>query len=160
MSENKETVGKIARDLMMKEPETRSPIDIQREVHKEFESNLIEAAERGKKEVVGDFYLVVITKKERLLENVLRNYFYFRRSCPTPEWDQTVYKYHRSADHIEFLWTVPSRDTCAIMLQNKAYVPAEERELLNFVVQYEDGTLFRLAKKLNGEMADSPLLEK
>jgi len=55
------------------------------------------------------FYVCVITKKERLMDNVLRNYFLARSTCPTPQYDQTVYKYHRDSGAIQFLWVLPSK---------------------------------------------------
>ena len=38
-------------------------------------------------------------------------------------------------------------------------VPPEEFEILGYIMKYKDGRLLKLAKKLNGEKADSVLLE-
>jgi hypothetical protein len=134
-------------------------IDQQREMQKDYEKNFIECLERGKKAIDGDFYLVVETKKERLLVNVLRNYFFYRHSCPTPTYDTAVYKYHRSSDTIEFLWTVPSRDTCELLRDNALEVAPEERDLLHFVLDFYQGTLLARAKKMNNEQAETSLLQ-
>src|ERR1700691_2980131 len=107
---NRETVGKISSELLQKEPETRDPIEIQREVHKQYEAEIFECIERGKKLFPGDFYVEVVTKKERLMQNVLRNYYFPILACPTPTYDQTVYKYHFWDERIEFLWVVPAKD--------------------------------------------------
>ena len=106
-----------------------------------------------------DFYVVVNTKKERLMDNVIRNYFYHRKSCPTPEWDQVVYKYKYSSGELEFMWVVPSMHTCKMFKENLLSIDKKEKELLQFVLDYEDGTLFRLAKKENGERDETPLLK-
>jgi hypothetical protein len=45
------------------------------------------------------------------------------------------------------------------MTENAIAIPESERELLNFVLDFQDGTLLKLAKKLNGEEEDSPLLK-
>lgn len=156
----KDTVGKIASDLMQKEAPTRDPIELQREMHKDYVTHIHDAIFRGKQDFSGDFYIVVVTKKERLMENVIRNYFFPRRSCPTPEWDQTVYRYKRADDLIEFLWVVPSKDTCQLFKQNALQITPEEKELLGFVMDFTDGTLFKLAKKLNREKLQSPILEQ
>jgi hypothetical protein len=157
MSDEK-TMGAVARDLMLKEPETRDPVEIQRATEEDYIKNLIECAEAHKKIFTHDFYIIVLTKNERLLHNVFRNFFYARISCPTPEYDQSVYRYNRHNDNIEYIWTVPSKEACAHLELNKNEVVESERGLLKFVLEFADGTLHNLAKKLNKEMPDSPLL--
>jgi len=148
----RETVGKIATDLKKNEADnTHSPTEQMREQLTEYDANIHLCLEEGKNEKLGDFFVVVLTKKERVLDNVLRNYFFHRYTCPTPEWDQAVYKYHRAGDHLEFLWVVPSRDTCQYMADNALTIDKEQRELLNFVLDFNDGTLLQRAKQLNGE---------
>lgn len=149
---SEKTVGEHSLELMQKKPDTRDPIALQREIQKNFIDELSTCAESGKKEIDGDFFLVVLTKKERLMPNVLRNYFGFRRSCPTPEWDQTVFRYHKEGDHIEFLWVVPSKDTCELFKNNVLQIDDNEKDLLRFILDFDDGTLLELAKKLNKEV--------
>lgn len=156
----KNTVGAIAVDLMQQEAPTRNPIELEREMHKPYEQQVIDAVNRGKQELLGDFYIVVLTKKEPLLPNVLRNYFFARKSCPTPEYDQTVYSYDRAKDTLTYLWVVPSKDTCELFRANRAIIAQEEYGLLQNVLSFYDGSLFALAKKLNNERADSPLLDR
>ncbi len=121
-----------------------------------YESNLKEAIERGEKEYSYDFFVVVLTKKERLLHNVIRNYFMTRATCPTPEYDQAVWYYHRESGLPEFIWVVPSKDACMSMRTNALMTLPEEKELLNFVLEFYDGTLLVRAKKLNNELGDEP----
>ena len=159
MSEEKrDTVGKISLELSQKAPETRDPIEQMREQLTDYEKNIVDCVMRCRQEFEGDFYVVVATKKERLMQNVLRNYFWGRLTCPTPQYDEAVYKYDRNAEEVQFLWVVPSKDTCEVMKAHAMEVIAEERELLDFVLKFYDGTLLRVAKKLNGERDDSPLL--
>jgi len=155
----KPTVGKIATDLLAKPEIGHTVIDQMQENLTDYDKNIFLCVENAKKTFPGDFYVVVECKKERLLENVLRNYFFARLSAPTPGWDQTVYKYHRKRDALEFLWVVPSKDACEYMTINKQYIPESEYELLRFVLSYNDGTLLKIAKKLNGEADDRPLIE-
>ena len=156
---NRDTVGKISLALSEKQPETRDPIEIEREVHKDYEKHINDCIQRHKNTIDGNFYVEVITKKERLMPNVLRNYFFATQACPTPTWDQTIYKYHRSQDIIEFLWVVPSKDTVELFLQNALQIADNEKELLQFILKFTDGSLLKLAKKLNGEVEDSPFLD-
>ncbi len=155
----KETVGKVASDLMMKTPETTSPVEQMRESLTDYDKNVWECIERSKKDFPNDFYVVVITKNERLLPNVFRNYFYARLSCPTPDWDQTVYKYKRKNDQVIFMWVIPSKDACEYLTLNALQVVKEERMLLRCVLAFNDGTLMKLAKDLNGEKEDSVELQ-
>lgn len=154
----RDTVGKIATDLAKKAPDSTNPVELQKEMHKDYIDNLIECVESGKKERAEDFFIVVETKREKLLTNVLRNFFYHRHSCPTPNYDQAVYRYNRRDDKVEFLWVLPSQDASWHLLENKHLVVPAEMELLKFVLQMEDGTLGLLSKKLNGEEVESDLL--
>ena len=158
--EERKKVGALSAELLQQKPDTRDPIELEREMHKDYEKNVWDCVDRGKKENPGDFYVVVITKKERLMENVLRCFFTFRSTCPTPEYDQTLYRYHKDKDALEFLWTIPAKDICEMLLANAHDVVKEERDLLYFVMQFENGILLRKAKLLNGEKEDSVILEK
>lgn len=158
----RDTVGKISNELIVKDPDSRDPIELEREMHKEYEQNIFDCIERCKKEFmvpVGSwFYIVVITKREPLMPNVLRHYFFGRRSCPSPDYDQAVYAIDPHKDRIDFIWVIPSRDASYHLRDNALQVSQSERDLLNFVLQFADGTLFKISKKLNGEEIDSPLL--
>jgi hypothetical protein len=160
MNEKRDTVGKISSELLKQESPTNSAIELEREMHTEYDKNILECVDSGRKQYHGVFYVVVITKRERLMPNVFRNYFFARETCPTPDWDQAVYRYMKSADAIEFLWVIPSKDTCEHLKENALHVTAAEKQLLNFVLDFSDGTLLNMAKKLNKEREHSPLLEK
>lgn len=148
-----DTVGKISRDLIIKSgDETHSVTEQMQENLSEYDKNIYECIEIGKKEYMFDFYIIVITKKEKLMPNVLRHYFLSRHSCPTPQYDEAVYKYHRTEDRIEFLWVVPSKETCEYFVVNSLSIIEEERELLNFVLQFTNGDLDIKAKQMNGEI--------
>lgn len=155
---NKKTVGQEAYSRLIKTPEKADPIELQRAMHEDYEKNINECIDRSLKDYYGDFYVVVTTKKERIMQNVLRNYFFGRKSCPTPEYDQTVYKYTRSGGDLEFLWVVPSKDTCELLRDNALNVAPEERVLRDFVLEFYDGTLLKKSKGLNGEEILTPLL--
>ena len=158
----RDTVGKYALDLANKVPDSRDPIELEQEMHAEYEKNIFECIEKCKKSFqvpVGSwFYVVVLTKREPLMPNVLRHYFLGRLSCPTPDYDQAVYAYDPHQDRIDFLWVIPSRDAAQHLRDNALQVAPAEKDLLNYVLQFADGTLFKIAKKLNGEAEDSPLL--
>ena len=155
----RDTVGKISSDLSQKTPESRDPIEIQREMTKDYIDNLVECVEIHRKKCNISFYVVVITKNEKLMPNVFRNYFAARESCPTPDYDQSVYRFNKDAEQLEYLWTLPAKDVIYHLKDNALLVHSEERELLNFCMEFLDGRLDKLAKQLNGEKANSVLLE-
>lgn len=149
----RETVGKMSSDLKKGESDnTHSATEQMREQLSDFEENMEACVRAGKSEHPRDFYVVVITKKERLMDNVIRNYFLNRRTCPTPDWDQAVYKYWHKDEHLDFLWVVPSKDTCQFITDNALTLPDEQKDLLKFVMDFNDGTLLNRAKILNGEI--------
>lgn len=155
----KDTVGKISSELIQKEPESRDPIELERSMQQEYFSNLLECIATNQNKYQKHFFIVVITKNERLMPNVFRNYFYARKTCPTPDYDQTVWRYDKSSDELEYLWTIPGRDACIHLKLNALQVSKEERDLLKYVLEFSDGTLFKVAKYYNNEEADSPLLK-
>lgn len=147
------TVGQASVELKKKEPEKATAIDLQRSMQSEFIKNFEEAQNTGKKEFSPrDFYIVVLTQRERLMDNVFRNKFFTRLSCPTPEYDQVVYKYYAKDDKIEMLWVLPDRETYHMLIQNSLLVPPEQKELLKYVLEDSSGELLIKCKKLNGEI--------
>ncbi len=154
---NDVTVGKFATDLIKNDDGYQvNAVDQQRAMTEDYMKNLYEAVERGIKTYPGlDFYIHVETKKEKLLENVLRNYFIVKHACPTPNYDQSVFKYHHEKGDLVFMWVIPDRGTCFYFKQNYAQIPAEEKELLTFIRMFDDGTLLKLAKRLNGEETET-----
>lgn len=151
MEEKRETVGKISSDLLQKDIGPISVIDQQREMQKDYLDNLVECVERNKKEFPRDFFIIVETKTEPLMPNVMRNYFFARWTCPTPTYDQSVFKYNKTEDRIEYLWTLPSKDACYYIKNNVKDLPQEEAELVHSVFAFFDDTLLNRAKELNKE---------
>ena len=153
MVKKRDTVGKISTELLQGQSSLDHTADEQgNEMLKDWDKNMLEAIENGKAAYHGDFYIVVETKKEPLMKNVLRNYFFTRQSCPTPTFDTTVYKYHRNDAITEFLWVVPCKEVYEDSKNNALQVPAQFRELLQFVLDFADGTLLRRCLILNGEI--------
>ncbi len=149
--DDKQTVGSASLDLMLKNHAQASAIDYEREMHKEYEREIFHCIDAHLTKIDGSFFVVVLRKQERLMSNVYRNFFLARKSCPTPTYDQVVYKYHRDLDAVEFLWVVPDMETCAVFTRNALQIDAQEKQLLKFVLDFNDGTLDRLAKTFNNE---------
>lgn len=164
----KKTMGQISSELLKKTPDTLSPIDIQNASEKEYIDNLVWCVDHAQKKVDcskienhekcvdrpamdGSFFIVSVIKKEKLLPNVIRNYFIPTINCPTPTYDQTVYRYDHEKNNIEFIWVVPDRETCLTFKENVSNIVPAERGLLQFVLDFYDGTLYKRMKKFNKE---------
>ncbi len=146
------TVGAISHELMQKAPENQTVIDVQRDMQKEYMDELIACiASWRASHPQDDCYVVVITKNEKLMPNVFRNYFFARFSCPTPDYDQSVFKYHSATEDLEYIWSIPSKDACLHLLDNSHLVHKDELQLLRFVQRFASGDLYKTAKQLNGE---------
>lgn len=156
---SKKTVGEEALLLQKQGPMDTDAIELQREIQKgsnskkSYEEEVSEAVARGKADaqIEGDFYIIVLFKKERHLQNVVRQLFFYRQSCPTPEFDQTVYKYHRDQDKLEFLWVVPNNAACQFIPTIIGELPREQQELREMVMAFNSGELDKKARLLNGE---------
>jgi len=154
MSEEKpkKTVGAISSELLLDADDQHSVVEQMEEQLSEWDVEVFNCVEAHKKVWPNkDFYIIVITKAERLMPNVFRNYFLARLSCPTPDYDQVVYKYDKASDIVNFVWVIPSRDACIYLKEHALEVAEEERDLLEYVLKFSDGTLWKVCKQLNGE---------
>lgn len=160
--DGKKTAGEVALELQAKDEGKITPREQTKEQLGKYQSGLAECVKEHEKlfGIETDFFVVVITKKEPLLQNILRNYFIGRKSCPSPDYDQAVYQFHGTTGNLELIWVIPSRETCFFMIDNALTIPSEQKTLLSYVIEFKDGTLFRLMKKLNGEKLKTPELNK
>lgn len=144
------TLGENALELQKKDLDS-DYIELQKEMHKgsnskkSFEEEIYECALRGVKDkkIKGDFFVVVLSQKNRLLPNVIRQFFLYRQSCPTPTYDQVVYRYKRDENEIEFIWTIPSVETCKVLPIIKEELPFDHYPLLDFIRKFHEGKLDR-----------------
>lgn len=156
----KKSVGGAALELQKKQDEKINPIDLQREIHKgsasneSFEGQIRICVERGKKMYDKDFYIVVLFKKERLLKNVVRQYFFPRKTCPFPDYDQVVYKYSKNPENLEFLWVVPDKQSTIDLALMKHQLSKEQSELVRFVEDFNNGKLDQLSNRLNNSISN------
>lgn len=157
------TIGSQILGLSQRNIEKMSVVEAWKVKESDYMKGLIECAETNRKLFLGDFFIVTVLKTETLLSNALptfREYFIAQETCPTPNYDQNLYKYNSKTEEISYIWTIPDRETSHYLFENKLIVDASERQLLDFVLKFADGSLFRLMKELNGEKHDSPELEK
>ncbi len=103
-----------------------------------------------------DFYIVLITVADRVLRQP-KIIPLARKSCPTPVYKQSVWKYKNGTSDLEFLWSIPDAILYYHILGNQAkYLnDAETADLAKFVVLMENGELLKWVKKENGEKIDA-----
>ena len=103
-----------------------------------------------------DFYIVLITTIDRVLRQP-KIIPLARKSCPTPVYKQSVWKYKASSGELEFLWSIPDAILYYHILRNQLkYVNDKETaELAKFVILMENGELLEWVKKENGEKRDA-----
>jgi len=146
---NSTTVGQEAYKRLLNPDSKQGIIDTQREIDKQYFQQIEECVKnhKGKLGFTGDFFVTVISKKERVMENVVRRYFIARESLPTPNYDQTVWRFNQKAGDLQYLWTVPDHNTCQEMFNNPMIVPESEDWLLQMVQLFMTGRLYHATCK-------------
>lgn len=148
----KKTLGAKVIEAQQKDAGIYNAMDLASESLSNFDKSVLEAVERGIKEYPqSTFYVEVCHVHEKLLDTVGRNFFSVRKSAPTPEYNQTVFQYNHQKDSIEFLWTLPDRNTCLSFYYNKSQVDPSDYDILDQILSLYDGRLIALVKKLNHE---------
>lgn len=149
------TIGQHAYELNQKEPDTTRAMDLTEAQASGWDHTIKEAYNLGRKGLPNkDFYIEIQVKWEQIFGRErpqLHQYSFVKNSCPTPQYDQTIYKYHHREDKLEFLWTLPDKDTYNYYVDNAATLHPDRWELLKFVLADKNGELLRQAKILNGE---------
>lgn len=127
--------------------------DIRDGLLSEWDQNVLEVVQKTRAiEPTRHFYICVTTKREYLAPNTIRNYFESKYDCPTPQFEQVVYKIHEGGTNISLLWVIPNKEACIYLTLNSLQIPPEERELLGYVLRFNKGELDQLAQKENGEI--------
>src|ERR1700677_1248316 len=107
--------------------------------------------------MTGTFYIEVLAKKESVFDQaffdgtkndyvggVTRLQQMAKKACPTPFFDQTLYKYNSYTGDLQFMWVVPDIDTCIRFYENQHLVTSEVADLAKFILQFLNGDLHRL----------------
>lgn len=124
---------------------------------KEWPIILNEMSIKGKQAFGPRFYIDIKHKNERLANEVERKIWIAKRVCPTPTYDQTVYRV--DTEGIHFLWHVPATYVAKQMYKDMLFIPDEEKELLGYVIDFFNGSLDDLCRKENNEkVSDQPIV--
>jgi polyphosphate kinase len=171
------TLGSIVYDIAQKKDEKLSVIEVQRELQRDCHNELINCVLHAQKKIdcfdscdkdyckdretfSGSFYIEMIPIAIPLmLDRAYRFKYIPKKACPTPNYDQNLFYYNHKSEQVEFIWAVPDKGACYHLLENAHLVVPEEKQLLDNVIAYANGTLFQIMKHRNKEVQDSPILE-
>lgn len=108
-----------------------------------------------------DFYVVLALRKEPI-GNQPQALVWTRLSCPTPTYNQNVFKYHHVSATLEYLWTIPTQVTYwNICRDPQRFLKDKEcADLARFVLLMESGELLQWVIKENGEKPDGAIIIK
>lgn len=112
---------------------------------------------KNKPQYIGkDFYIVLITTNDRVLRTP-KIIVLARKSCPTPVYKQSVWKYHTYTDNLEFLWSIPDEILYWYIFNNRHTITQDKEcaDIAKFVILMETGELLDWIKKENGEKLDA-----
>jgi len=153
MSKHK-TIGEHAMDLDFKKPDTLNFQEQTAQDLSEWDKMIENCLDVGLKGLPNqDFYIVILNKHEVIFGGrpVFHLLPFVQPVCPSPEYDQTVLKYHKDSGTMEHIWTLPDQETYNWYVDNSTQVSPDRWALLNFVLRDKQGDLLRQAKILNGE---------
>ena len=156
LKEKAETLGEASLRLAKSPDSQQNCIDTQREMQKGYFDELVKCAKRG--EVLhgnqSPFYVCVQTRRERLLQNVIRSQFYTRVTRPIPQYDMALYHYDPTSEALSFVWCIPDKETVDYFAgywkpQDRgppvwidgAIPYEEERQLASFCVSFRANSL-------------------
>lgn len=151
MSDRQSTGPKrIPIDLLVNDPYMVRSMDVASDALKNFDDNILKSVDRGKKKYSGDFFIVVLIKIESLTRRIRLLYTPIP-GCPTPNYDQIVFKYDHTLDKVEELWVIPNKYACETYRENIAEIDKQEHKLRDYIIDFYNGNLSRKADQLNNK---------
>ncbi len=155
--ELKKTAGKIYSDLRSKQQDQLTVFDAVQAIGNDMMPKLVAMIDKDKQKSECDFYVEVCICMNPILGDVPEFKMISRYTCPTPFPDRAVFRYDKKKDAIFFLWHVPSEREIQYYRDNMLFLRPDEKEAARNAFDYQDGTLLRRAKELNGEINDYDL---
>jgi hypothetical protein len=156
ITKKEKTFGQQYLEILNSETGQAPVRDIRSGALQEWDRNVFELIEKTRRQIPSrHFYIAVITKREHLAQNTIRIYYESKYDCPTPSYEQTVYKIKENSCDWSLLWTIPAKEVCSYMKKNKMLIPPEEWELLGYVLDFDQGKLDQKAQLENGEIVQN-----
>jgi hypothetical protein len=151
----RKTVGEVYNLTHKAErPETTQDLlDTQKPAAVDYMQKLHKTVRSAVETYPGQPYVFVeaFTRKDKLMVRALVTEFFTRSSCPTPSFNQAVYRYDVKNGRLEFAWQLPSNKRCLHYLANPFSLDEGERLIIGYVHDLKSGALEQLAINLNNE---------
>jgi len=136
--------------------------ELQREIHKgtnskrSYEEEFWECFEQGMQKYPESKILVinVYRKKERALQNIVRQLFRASRYVGTPQYDHTLYLVRVADRKVVHVWSIPDNATCIWLPLRENDVPEDQLELIQTIKSFQSGALDCEADKLNQKIVE------
>lgn len=147
------TLGTKILTEMEKQRTDVSISELQETSQKNYMQNVMDKALEFTQKHPGDCYIVVNGRMHKVFANfgvpVVEERPVARFSCPTPWYDQTVFKFNYKDQALDYLWTVPSKASCDYY---NAYPGEDDIELRRMVKAFQSHQLLHFSMKENGEL--------
>lgn len=156
IEKKEKTFGEQYLEILSKDSGKAPVQEIRDSLLSEWDKNVFELIEKTRKQIpYRHFYIAVITKREHLAQNTIRIYYESKYDCPTPSYEQTVYKIRENSCDWSLLWTIPTKDVCAYMKAERMNIAPDQWELLGYVLDFDQGKLDQKAQLENGEVVQN-----
>jgi len=148
ISKTKDTVGKVAYDLLHKAFETQEMQEVQETLDAmtpAYYAELEDCIQKNRHKYQAPFHVVCLRKKENFFVNVLRQWFIARQTKPLacimlrdyPNHDHDIWEIN-AAGEPKLLWTLPpGQEQLTIMKHPELY----HSDLVKWIKDYQDGFL-------------------
>lgn len=112
---------------------------------------LMRFATEETKKYDGDFYIQQVTETARGTNRTVKNVSISRNTCPSPDFDQVVYKYKKKDDVLELLWVVPEKQVAYYILSglDTGDLDPDVYDLVEYVVDFATGELNKKCLEYN-----------
>lgn len=141
-------VGQAVLDIISKDQPTQTVGDTLEAMSPDFIKEFESTVENNKDKYKSPFYIFVLTKKEFYADNVVRNFFIARQTCPYavemmseyPNHVKTLYIVDSEKGRVSLAWSLPPWGDCMTIAKNpQLYDP----QLVKWVEQCLTGALNR-----------------
>lgn len=141
VKEKKKTLGAQALEKL-ENPEKMQVGEAVEGTTKDYMDEIVKCAEDGLKNgnYTGDFYVVVMRKRERHMVNVCRCLYYHRQTRPSPMWDLDCWRVTQSGD-LFYCWSLPDMQTGHDIMENPNHFKQDCPELVQFVWMFVNDML-------------------
>lgn len=155
LAQNKPSFGEQYLQGIKKDSGKASVKDIRTGLLSEWDKNIFELIEKTREIIKSErFYVSVTTKREYLAPHTIRNYFESKYHCPTPQFEQVVYRIKENSNDWQLMWVIPNKEACNYLIFHRHRIPLDEHALLGYVLEFFQGKLDQRAQKENGEIIE------